>query len=59
LAICDTGHALCNQHAFGAWAWCARGHEPAATAAKAMARTAVELLENQALLARVRAEFAA
>ena len=59
LAICDKGHALCHQHAFAACARSERGHETAATAAKAMARTAVELLENQALLARVRAEFAA
>jgi len=59
LAICDKGHALCHQHAFAACARSPRGHDTAATAAKAMARTTLDLLEDAALLERVRAEFAA
>jgi hypothetical protein len=36
-----------------------RLHETAGTAAKAMARTALDVLEDGALLERVRAEFVA
>lgn len=57
LAICDRGHALCHQHAFAACARSERGHDTACTAAKALARTAADLLEDAALLAAVRAEF--
>jgi amidohydrolase len=58
LAICDQGHALCHQHAFAECARSQRGHDTAAVAAKALARTTADLLEDTALLAAVRAEFA-
>ena len=58
LAICDRGHALCHQHAFAACANSERGHAAALIAAKAMARTTADLLEDAALLADVRREFA-
>jgi len=58
LAICDQGHALCHQHAFAACARSERGYATALTAAKAMARTALDVIEDAALLERVRAEFA-
>ena len=57
LAICDRGHALCHQHAFAACARSERGFDTAVVAAKAMARTALDLLEDSALLRAVRAEF--
>ena len=57
LAICDRGHALCHQHAFAACAKSERGYAAALTAAKALARTAADLLGDPALLAAVRAEF--
>jgi metal-dependent amidase/aminoacylase/carboxypeptidase family protein len=59
LAICERGHALCHQHAFAACARSARGFDTAVVAAKAMARTALDLLEDSALLGAVRAEFSA
>ena len=59
LAICDKGQALCHQHAFAACARSPRGHDTAATAAKAMARTALDLIEDDELLESVRREFAA
>ena len=57
LAICDQGHALCHQHAFAACARSERGYAAACVAAKALARTAADLLEDPALLVAVRAEF--
>jgi amidohydrolase len=57
LAICDQGHALCHQHAFAECARSERGHDTALVAAKALARTAAELLEDAALVAAVKAEF--
>ncbi|HTV20024.1 MAG TPA: M20 family metallopeptidase, partial [Polyangiaceae bacterium] len=59
LAICDRGHALCHQHAFAACAKSARGHDAALLAAKAMARTTLDLLEQPELVAAVRREFEA
>lgn len=59
LAICDRGHALCHQHAFAACAKSERGHDAAIVAAKAMARTALDLLEQPELMAAVRREFEA
>jgi amidohydrolase len=59
LAICDKGQALCHQHAFAACARSPRGHDTAAMAAKAMARTALDLIEDGELLESVRREFAA
>jgi amidohydrolase len=59
LAICDRGHALCHQHAFAACAKSPRGHDAAILAAKAMARTALDLIEQPELMAAVRREFEA
>jgi amidohydrolase len=59
LAICDEGEALCHEHAFAACARSERGFETAVVAAKAMARTAGDLLEDRALLEAVREEFVA
>lgn len=58
LAICDEGEALCHEHAFAACARSERGVETAHIAAKAMARTACDVLEDPALLGAVRQEFA-
>jgi amidohydrolase len=59
LAICERGDALCHQHAFAAFAKSERGYDTACTAAKAMARTVADLLEDAELRAAVRAEFLA
>jgi amidohydrolase len=58
LAICDEGETLCHQHAFAACAASERGFQTMLTAAKAMARTTLDLLEDPALLAAVKSEFA-
>lgn len=58
LAICDEGEALCHEHRFAACARSPRGHETARVAAKAMARTASDLLEDPRLLRAVEREFA-
>ncbi len=58
LAICDEGETLCHQHAFAACAASERGFQTMLTAAKAMARTTLDLLEDQKLLESVKAEFA-
>jgi len=57
LAICDEGEALCHQRAFADCAVSERGFETARVAAKAMARTTADLLEDAALLGAVREEF--
>jgi amidohydrolase len=57
LAICDEGETLCHQHAFAACAASERGFQTMLTAAKAMARTTLDLLEDGKLLERVKAEF--
>ncbi|MFZ5889889.1 MAG: amidohydrolase [Myxococcota bacterium] len=59
LAICDEGETLCHEHAFAACARSERGFETMRIAAKAMARTAADALEDQALLSAARAEFTA
>lgn len=59
LAICDEGEALCHEHAFAQCARSERGIETAQIAAKAMARTVCDVLEDPRLLAAVREEFAA
>jgi amidohydrolase len=59
LAICDQGHALCHQHAFADCAKSERGFAAALVAAKAMARTAADVLEDADLRRSMRAEFAA
>jgi amidohydrolase len=57
LAIVNENEALCHQHAFAHAAASDRGITTAMTAAKAMARTAVELLMDDSLRANVRAEW--
>ena len=46
LQICDTGETTCHQHAFAACAASERGLDTMLVAAKAMARTAADLLED-------------
>jgi amidohydrolase len=49
LAIVDKGASLCHEHSFAAAAGSARGEESALVAAKAMARTAIDLLGDAKL----------
>jgi amidohydrolase len=49
LAICDEGETACHQHAFAACAASDRGLETMLVAAKTLARTAADVLEDQAL----------
>lgn len=58
LAICNEGETLCHQHAFADCACSERGFQTMLTAAKAMARTAADLLEDEKLLQDVKREFA-
>lgn len=57
LAICDQGESLCHEHRFAECAASARGMDTMLVAAKAMARTALDLLENPELLSRAKSEF--
>lgn len=57
LAIVGENESLCHQHSFAHAAKSPRGHDTAAVAAKALARTAVELLVDDALRSAVRAEW--
>jgi amidohydrolase len=57
LQICDTGRTTCHQREFAACAASDRGMETMLVAAKAMARTAADLLEDASFLAMVREEF--
>lgn len=59
LAIVDEGEALCHQHRFAEAAASDRGLETALCAAKALARTAVELLADEGLRRQVRDEWRA
>ncbi|MCC6216176.1 MAG: M20 family metallopeptidase [Polyangiaceae bacterium] len=59
LAICDEGAAFCHQHAFAGAAASDRGLETMRLAAKALARTVVELFERPSLLADAKHEHAA
>jgi amidohydrolase len=59
LAICDEGETTCHQHAFAACAISDRGLETMLTAAKALAHTALDVLEDASLRDRVRASFEA
>ena len=59
LAICDEGESLCHEHRFADCAASERGMSTMLVAAKAMARTALDLLEEPKLLAEVKREFAA
>jgi amidohydrolase len=56
LAVCDRGASMCHEHSFAAAAGSPRGVEAALVAAKALARTAVELLADRALRDAVAAE---
>jgi amidohydrolase len=57
LAIVGEGEALCHEHRFAAAAGSERGAQAALTAAKAMAKTAIELLGSPGLREAVRAEW--
>jgi amidohydrolase len=57
LAIVDEGAALCHEHRFAAAAATDRGGQAAIVAAKALARTAVEVLVDADLRAAVSAEW--
>jgi len=57
LAIVDKGEALCHEHRFAAAAASDRGAETALDAARALAKTAIELLSTPALREAVRAEW--
>ncbi|HKO49756.1 MAG TPA: amidohydrolase [Polyangiaceae bacterium] len=59
LAICDEGESLCHEHRFADCAASERGMSTMLVAAKAMARTTCDLLEDPKLFADVRREFAA
>src|SRR4051812_29986821 len=59
MAICDEGESLCHEHRFADCAASERGMATMLVAAKAMARTALDLLEDPKLLAEVRREFEA
>ena len=57
LGIVDPGSALCHEHRFAAAAGSDRGTRTALDAAKALGRTAVELLSDAGLRDAVRAEW--
>jgi amidohydrolase len=59
LAICDPGETLCHQHAFAVCAGSPRGFESMLIAAKALAETALDLLEEPGLIERARSEHRA
>jgi amidohydrolase len=59
LGIVDAGTALCHTHPFAEAAASERGLDVAIVAAKAMARTAIELLADAGLRKSVRAEWEA
>jgi len=59
LAICDEGETLCHQRAFAACADSERGYGTMLVAAKALARTALDLLESPALVEAARSEYQA
>jgi metal-dependent amidase/aminoacylase/carboxypeptidase family protein len=57
LQILDEGEALCHEHRFALAAGSERGINAALLAAKAMARTAADLIADGELRKEVRAEF--
>jgi amidohydrolase len=59
LAICDEGESMCHQHRFADCACSERGFGTMLVAAKALARTAADLLEGPELLAEAAREFGA
>jgi amidohydrolase len=58
LAICDEGESLCHEHRFAACAVSERGFDTMVIAAKALARTAADALNEPELLAEAAREFA-
>ena len=58
LAICDQGETMCHERRFAEFAKSKRGIDTMLVAAKAMARTIADLLEDDSLLAEVKREFA-
>jgi len=52
LAICDEGESLCHEHRFADCAASDRGMSTMLVAAKAMARTTLDLLEDPKLFAK-------
>ncbi len=58
IAICDRNKTTCHQRAFAECANSERGHTSMVLAAKAMAMTATDLLNDSALLAEVKSEHA-
>ena len=59
LQICETGETTCHQREFAACSASERGLQTMLVAAKAMARTTADLLDDPSLLDAVRAEFRA
>jgi hypothetical protein len=59
LGIVEAGSALCHTHPFAEAAVSERGLDSAIVAAKALARTAIELLADTELRESVRAEWEA
>jgi amidohydrolase len=57
LAICDEGESLCHEHRFAECAASDRGFDTMLVAAKAMARTALDLLEEPQLLQEAKREY--
>lgn len=57
LAICDVGESTCHEHHFASCARSDRGFDTMLLAAKAMARTTADLLEDQSLLDAAKKEF--
>jgi metal-dependent amidase/aminoacylase/carboxypeptidase family protein len=57
LAICDEGETNCHQRAFAACAASERGLETMLVAAKSLARTAADVLEDAGLRRQTRAWF--
>ena len=57
LAICDEGESLCHEHRFAECAASDRGMSTMLIAAKAMARTTLDLLEDPKLFGEVRREL--
>jgi amidohydrolase len=59
LAIVDEGVTCCHEHPFAAAAGSTRGSQTALLAAKVLARTAVDFLDDEELRAAIKAEFSA
>ena len=58
LAICDEGESMCHEHRFAECAKSDRGFSTMLLGAKALARTALDLLESPELLAEAKKEHA-